>query len=203
MNESEVINNKITINEKESIKRKLGVAKKKIVLVVSKVNKNKGIDTLLKAVHLFDNSLIDFFIIGDNSDKLFENLVLNLNINNVHFLGFKSKKELSLYYQISDLFVLPTREDIWGLVINEAMSFALPIITTNKCVAGLELVKHNINGLIIESDNEHSLAEAINLLINDDTKLKVFGENSLRIISDYTIEKMVKKHYEFLKNVKL
>ena len=52
----------------------------------------------------------------------------------------------------SDLFVLPTREDIWGLVINEAMSFGLPIITTRKCIAGTELITDGENGYLLEAD---------------------------------------------------
>ena len=75
------------------------------------------------------------------------------NLNNVHFLPFMEKNELEAYYQATDIFVLFTREDIWGLVINEAMANGLPVISTDKCIAAMELVKRDINGIIVPSEN--------------------------------------------------
>ena len=54
---------------------------------------------------------------------------------------------------------MPTREDIWGLVINEAMAYGLPIITTDNCLAGLELIKNEENGYIIPVNNTELLAQ--------------------------------------------
>lgn len=73
------------------------------------------------------------------------------------------------YYKAADLFVLPTREDIWGLVINEAMAYGLPIITTDKCVAGVQLL-NNQELTIIPTNDISSLATAINYLLKDDQK---------------------------------
>ena len=81
--------------------------------------------------------------------KEYINYISEHQLTNVFFFDFMNKELLFKYYQISDLFVLPTREDIWGLVINEAMANGLPIITTDKCVAGKELI--NDNGYIISS----------------------------------------------------
>ena len=51
-----------------------------------------------------------------------------------------------MYYQAADMLVFPTREDIWGLVINEAMANGLPTVSTDKCVAALEMIKQGENG---------------------------------------------------------
>ena len=72
-----------------------------------------------------------------------------MNLNNVHFIDFKNKDTLKEYYHVADVFVLPTREDIWGLVINEALAYGLPVITTDKCMAGLEMIENGKNGYII------------------------------------------------------
>lgn len=53
----------------------------------------------------------------------------------------------------ADIFVHPTREDIWGLVVNEAMAKGLPVITTDRCVAGLELIKNESVGRIVPVEN--------------------------------------------------
>ena len=113
-------------------------------------------------------------------------------------MGFKRKTELAYYYAMADVFVLPTREDIWGLVVNEAMAFGLPIITTDKCIAGLELVDDK-NGVIIPVNNVYALSNAINYILNNDTEK--MGRVSIDRIKQYTIEKMAKIHSKILKIV--
>ena len=80
-------------------------------------------------------------LIGGSPNSTYLELAQYYRPKHLYFEGFKGKKELAKYFQAADLFVLPTREDIWGLVINEAMAYGLPIITTNKCIAGLALLK--------------------------------------------------------------
>ena len=81
-----------------------------------------------------------------------------------------------------------------GLVINEAMAYGLPVITTDRCVAGLELVKEGANGYIVPTEDAHSLAEAIEKVLCSD--LRKMGESSLEKIRPYTIENMVKVHID-------
>ena len=103
-----------------------------------------------------------------------------MKLENVHFIGFKSKEELKKYYKSADLFVLPTREDIWGLVINEAMSYGLPIITTNKCVAGVELINNDENGFIVSVEDSKSISKKINLLLDNEKLSESMSENNLK-----------------------
>ena len=111
-------------------------------------------------------------------------------------MDFMEKKLLFKYYQVSDLFVLPTREDIWGLVINEAMANGLPIITTNKCVAGVELI--NQNGRLINNEDYETLGKYINELLTDDDLLNNYSRMSLNNIKSYSIEEMALKIYKLL-----
>ena len=92
---------------------------------------------------------------------------------------------------ISDIFVHPTREDIWGLVINEAMANGLPVITTNRCNAGLELISNGKNGYIIDVDNVEELQNAIMNTLKYSCQM---GTESLRTIKNYTIENMAREH---------
>ena len=116
----------------------------------------------------------------------------------VHFLGFQKKERLAEFYKAADLFVLPTREDIWGLVINEAMAYGLPVITTDRCVAGLELVEDGVNGYIVPVEDAQTLAEKIHAVLQSD--LEKMGQASLDKIRPYTLENMAKVHAEILEN---
>lgn len=64
------------------------------------------------------------------------------------------------------MFVLPTREDIWGLLINEALSYELSVIITGKCVAKVELIEQNINGHIVSADDSSALPERCDKLLS-------------------------------------
>ena len=103
-------------------------------------------------------------------------------------------EELSEYYKAADLFVLPTREDIWGLVINEAMNYGLPVITTTACVAVQELVENYKNGFILNIKNENEMTYELNkkiCLIFETSGMKQrMGKESLKMIEKYSIENM-------------
>lgn len=188
---------------KENYRRELGLRGDKIVLSVGKFKNNdgyrKGFDVLLKA-YTHCPSDYQLYIVGDTPTKEFLDLKKALGLNNVHFLEFMSKADLKKVYCASDVFCLPTREDIWGLVINEAMAAGLPVITTDRCVAGMELVEDGKTGYIVSPEDEQLLAEKIMRVLEDDNLRLSMGRNGLEKIRYWTIENMAKQHYwELLK----
>ena len=185
---------------KLNLRKKLDINEDFVVITVGRFSYNggygKGLDTVIKSAAQFDKS-IGFYLIGDKPTEEFIEMKKNLNADNVHFIDFKNKADLKEYYKAADLFVLMTRGDIWGLVINEAMSNGLPVITTNRCIAGLQLVNNGENGYIIGTEDVSVLTEKINsILFNGD--MECFSNNSLKIIKDYTIEAMCVRHMEIL-----
>jgi len=186
--------------EKDSFKKELGIIEEKVVLSVGQFIPRKGFDILLNAASTISSD-IGFYLVGGVPPEEYKIQKDKLNLNNIHFIDFKSKNELIKWYRSADLFVLPTREDIWGLVINEAMSQGLPIITTERCIAGLELVDDD-NGSIIPIDNSAILADEINRIICNDNLLVSMSNSSLVKIKHYTIENMAKSHIELLEAIK-
>lgn len=185
--------------EKDCLKEELGVGKKKMVLSVGQFIYRKGFDILLLAAR---NVLPDteFYIVGGEATLEYIELKEKYQLNNVHFVGFKDKQQLEKYYKAADLFVLPTREDIWGLVINEAMAKGLPIISTNRCIAATELVLEGENGYIVAVEDYKLLSEKINLVLCDLDRAEKMGRCSLEIIKSFTIEKMAQRHIEVFEN---
>lgn len=182
-------------------KEKLGMKEKKIILSVGRFSYNdgygKGYDILLKVSEQLGPEY-GVYIVGDKPTDEFVKLKKEKNLIQVHFIGFKCKKDLAEYYAASDCFVLLTRGEAWGLVINEAMSFGLPIITTKCCIAGTELVIDNKNGYLVDLDDIKNIAEKIRYITNTEANINRFRAFSLSIIQNYTIEEMAKRHMDIL-----
>ncbi len=184
-----------TDEQKQLVRKELGITEEKVLISVGQFIHRKGYDLLLQAANHLPKD-IGIYIIGDKPTAEYLALQKELNLTQVHFVGFQSKEKLQKWYQAADVFVLPTREDIWGLVINEAMGQGLPIITTDKCVAGLELVKKGANGYIVPVEDVPALTYAITRLFAQD--YRAMGQKSLELIKPYTIENMAHKHQEIL-----
>lgn len=191
---NDILSKPLSIEEKICIRNELGIKEDKMVLAVGQFIYRKGFDVLLKATQLLDRD-IAVYIVGDNPTKEYLDFRTEKSLKNVHFEGFKTKEELKRYYKAADVFVLPTREDIWGLVVNEAMACGLPVITTDKCNAGLELIENNINGFVVGVDDPYTLAAKISCAVLNS---KYMGKNSLLKINDYCIESMASDHIRIL-----
>ena len=171
----------------------------KIIITVGSLIYRKGFDILIDAMQ-YCSQKCELLIIGTNPTQEYLDLVKKLGLQNIKFINFMPKEQLKRYYQLSDLFVLPTREDIWGLVINEAMANGLPIISTDKCIAALELVKEN--GFIVPAESARELADKINIFFSySEKKQEYMAQKSLDVIKDYTIENMAAEHIRILKKV--
>ena len=191
--EKDILPKAPTNEEKNQLRQSLGMKEEKILLYVGRYDHKKGMDELLHCVPLLDKSAGVYFVGGEPKEEHLAFCKEN-QVENAHFVGFKKKDELALYYKAADALVLPTWSDVWGLVINEAMAFGLPVITTDRCVAGMELVENGVNGYIVPVKNQEALVSACNRLLSED--YRKMGENALETIRPYTVENMAKAHVE-------
>lgn len=189
-------------SEKQEIRKSLGIFEKGIVLAVGQFIKRKGFDILIESAKEISSD-IGIYIIGGKATEEYNSLCERYNLKNVHFLDFMPTNMLNQYYLAADVFVLPTREDIWGLVINEAMSKGLPVISTNKCIAALELIKDGDNGFIVETENAMQLSDSIMKIMSDAQTREKMSEKALSEIREkYTIENMVDDHLNIMQKTK-
>lgn len=183
--------------DKKKLRNKLGMTEEKILLSVGRFTYEggygKGYDTLLKVAERLDNT-IGIYIVGDEPTEEFIQWKEQKNLKYVHFIGFKEKKELALFYAAADAFILLTKGDVWGLVINEAMSFALPIITTLQCNAGTELVRNGENGYLVNAGDVDATERAINSVFASPKQILKMSKKSLENIQIYSIENMAETH---------
>lgn len=191
----EVLKEPLSETEKTRYKKKLGVDKSKMVLTIGQFIHRKGFDVLLEAWNKeLDESCSLVIVGGGEEENQYRQYIADHNLENVQLVGFKQKEEIFEYYKAADLFVLPTREDIWGLVINEAMACGLPVISTNMCLGAVELIENGINGYIVPVNNSNELTEAMKKLLCVDSS--VIGIVNLQKITNYTYENVIKSHIQ-------
>lgn len=191
----------LTKDEKEKAKKVLQINNEKVVLGVGRFISLKRYDILIKAWKEVNSNYKLIIIGGGEERENYKKLIEENHLNNIKLIDFKTKEELHEYYKAADLFVHPTSTDTWGLVINEAMACGLPVITTDKCVAGLELIKDNENGFIVPVGDMNQLVQRIKTILNDDNLREKMSKNNLEAIRPYTIENMAKSQISTFKEI--
>lgn len=183
-------------NINEFAKQWLNVGESKVVIAVGQFIPRKGFDVLLKAATLMPKD-IGVYIIGGEPTEEYMQMTKKYCLDNVHFVGFKTKSELALYYQAADCVAFPTREDIWGLITNESLAFGVPVVATDRCVSALEMIENGKNGFVVPVEDFSALAEKIQSAFS----LDAYG-NCIETAMKFTIENMAKAHMEILENKK-
>ncbi|CBK75310.1 Glycosyltransferase [Butyrivibrio fibrisolvens 16/4] len=100
----------------------------------------------------------------------------------------------------ADVFVLMTREDIWGLVINEALSVGTPIVSTNKCVAAVETIEDGTNGYIVNNEDALGAATKLEYLLLNEELREFMAKNNIEKARKYTIESMTQQYTNIINN---
>lgn len=161
-------------------------------LYVGRLIKRKGLDYLLQAwnKHVELNPDDKLTLVGDGPER--DNL-LQQSSTNVFFSGAVDYDSIYAYYARADVFIIPTLEDNWSLVVPEAMSCGLPIACScyNGCYP--ELVKEGVNGTVFDPLNHESVITALDYFHHVD--LRKFGCKSREIEREYSPEKCAERAY--------
>lgn len=187
--------------EKARLRAELGLKETLTVLTIGQFIPRKGFDILIKAWEGIGDRA-QLLIIGGGDDRpKYEAYIREHHISGITILDFMPKERLYRYYLAADLFVLPTREDIWGLVINEAMANALPVITTDNCMAGVELIENGVNGYVVKTESVEALREKLLHLIDAPEERDRMAAENLKKIAPYTMENVAKCQISAIKKV--
>jgi len=173
--------------KKAELKKELGIpVNTKIILTVGKYISQKNPVFLLKAFHSLNMENTTMIFIGEGVLRSeLEEHVKRDNIKNVYLTGFKNQNEIGEYYAMADIFVLASVSETWGLVVNEAMNFRLPLVLSDKVACADDLLKNKLNGFeFICSDIEDYKNKLRVLILNKDIRDN-FGKESYRIIQKY------------------
>ena len=172
-------------------KNKFKNNKKLTYIFAAKLIKKKGANILLEAINILNhnkkfNYNSEFLIIGDGYMKysLHDYAKIN-NLKNVKFIPFQNQKKLSELYQKSDVFIIPSLFEPWGLTVNEAMAAENAIISSSAVASAYDLVSNNVNGYRFKNGDSKDLANKILKIFKNRKKIKKYQSNSLKIISKW------------------
>lgn len=161
----------------------------------------KGVDLLIQAFSRLaaDGAPVTLTLAGEGPlrSELLARLTPSV-AERVTFTGFQDVRDLPQVFAQSDVFVLPSRHDGWGVVVNQAVAARMPVITTTAVGAANDLVEEAGNGFRIAPDDVDALEGAMRRFVNDRSLIERFREHSARIAERISLEQAADDWYEFL-----
>lgn len=152
----------------------------------------KGLECLLESFELVQKKCrneVSLLIVGDGElESQLRNRCVERDIKNVVFTGFQQKPDVPRYYAAADVFVFPTLGDPYGLVVDEAMASALPVISTTAAGEIKERIEEGKNGFLVPPGDSAALASAMEKFCSDQVDCAEFGEMSAGKIRGHTPE---------------
>jgi glycosyltransferase involved in cell wall biosynthesis len=148
----------------------------------------KGLDILLSAFQeLKANARL--LLVGREADLSAMLAPLPTAVRDrITYAGFQPPEELPRFFAQADVFVLPSRYDGWGVVVNQALGAGLPILCSDQVGAGRDLVQDGINGLRFRSGEILALKEAMERCVEEPLRLTKWGEASRKLALEWTPE---------------
>lgn len=191
------------LNKNES--RKLwNIDNDKLVFVyVGQLIERKGVKELINSwKNISEDIQKDILLLcagdGVQKDEL-SDFIINNDINNIKLMGTIEYEKLPSLYNAADVFIIPTLEDNWSLVVPEAMAAGLPIACSKYNGCWPELVHNDVNGKIFDPLKETSIIETIEYFYNNKNILKEMGIESNNIERRYTPKNAAESIYNACK----
>jgi glycosyltransferase involved in cell wall biosynthesis len=161
----------------------------------------KGVDLLIDAfcesARVFPR--IELTLVGDGPLRADLKQRIPADIRSrVDFAGFHPVAELPRFFAEADVFVLPSRHDGWGVVVNQAVAAGLPVICSDAVGAGADLVGGDENGYLFPAGDVGGLKAAISSFAAEPEKIRLFGQSSREKALDWLPEQIVGRWWELL-----
>lgn len=160
------------------------------ILFVGRLAPEKGLPTIFNTLHQIQKRgfQVGFVIVGDGPCRSkYEQSVRELGLNHVVFVGFKQQEELSYYYLGSDVLVLPSHSEPWGLVVNEALTCGLPVLCSKKVGCSDDLIIEGKTGFLCSEVKDYD-QRIVELMANHD-QLVQMREHCYEHIAQFTPER--------------
>lgn len=175
--------------KREELKKEYGIPSGyPVILFLSKLIYWKRPLLLLEAYSQLKIPAVLVYVGSGVRSSYLKKYAAHHNLERVYFFGFQNYSQVPKFYSIADIFILPSLGESWGLAINEAMCFGLPVITTDRVMSSYDLVKDGENGFVIARNDLSALVSSLTYLLGHPEKRKQMGEESRRIIRGWNYD---------------
>jgi glycosyltransferase involved in cell wall biosynthesis len=192
--------------DSSNLKKKYNLEGFDIILYVGRIAKGKGVDILLEILHFIikKRKNVKLLIVGDDSGyfPVVKDLIQKYNLAKyVIFPGYISKNRLPEYYSIADLFVYPSRQEIFGLTLVEAGACGKAVIGSD-IMGPSEIIIDGKTGFTSDFKDPSKLSELIIELLNDKDRLVKMGKNGQELVkSKYSWKRTAELHLNLYKKL--
>jgi glycosyltransferase involved in cell wall biosynthesis len=183
---------------REHFRRSLGLMPERpVILYVGKMTARKRPDDLLEAYRRLSADGISepqpyLVFVGDG--ELFGQLQTQANSlgwQSVRFVGFRNQTELPAFFDLCNVFAMPSVAEPWGLVVNEVMNAARAVVVSDQVGCVPDLVQDGINGAVFKAGDRGQLASALRRVLADPSECAAMGLRGLQRINRWSFEEDV------------
>ncbi len=186
---------------KDHFKKAIAPNGEKILVHVSNFRKVKRIDDVIRAFQkIYEKIPCKLMLVGDGPERnRLEELCRQIGLcHEIRFLGKQEAVEEVL--AVSDLFLMPSESESFGLAALEAMACEVPVISSNA--GGLPEVNiEGITGYLSEIGDVDSLAQSSIKLLSDDAKLTEFRANALKQAQRFSLENILPEYENYYEEI--
>jgi glycosyltransferase involved in cell wall biosynthesis len=184
---------------REELRRELNLDPgRPVILFASKLQGRKRADDLLEAYKRLAPApgaephpyLV---IVGDGEQRqALERAAQQTGLESIRFCGFRNQSELPRFFDLATVFVLPSRHEPWGLIVNEVMNAGRAVIVSDEVGCQRDLITDGVEGVIFPAGNVEALADALRRTLATPETAAEMGRRGLERISRWSYEEDVR-----------
>jgi len=166
-----------------------------VILFASKLQTRKRCGDLLEAYfNLSPGNGIEphpyLVIVGDGEERTaLERRAMQSGFSSIRFCGFRNQSDLPRFFDIATVFVLPSQNEPWGLIVNEVMNAGRAVIVSNDVGCQPDLISDGVEGCIFPAGDVEALTDALRRVLAQPETANIMGQRALERIRDWSYEK--------------
>jgi len=184
--------------ERTTLQAELGLdPAQAVILFAGKLQPRKHCDHLIEAYARLvrrsgEEPQAALVIVGDGEERAaLEQQAAATGLRNIRFCGFHNQSELPRFFDLATVFVLPSRHEPWGLIVNEAMNAARPAIVSDDVGCAADLIDDGVNGCIYPVGDVGAMADALSRVLETPGNAEAMGRRAFERIQRWSFEEDV------------